>query len=430
MAETERRKDEIRAAMKARRKAVTPEARKAAGRALSQRLFVTDRNLGRAITKKGPIAVYLASKDEIDLADFIVAALSFGCTLVAPRWNGTEYELVRVEGLETLVKGPHGIFEPPAGTVVRPKDVRAWLVPGLAFTRKGGRLGYGGGWYDRLLREVPKRVLKIGVAYTFQLVDELPTEPHDIRLTSVACCDDLADVKPLIVPPEEVGRKQSFWTLKWEPDSRVADAAHALLEARPYTWGVGLWSSVEVEAIAKRCAEILTDAYQSSVANLIPKDTIGGINRLERFGDLGDVEALIEIEREFRCEIPEDKLRPELTFAEFVELVRTGRGKAVRTEKPHGPIYRIFAAMWRWGGQWAVFACLCGLPVVLPLDMFRRYRATGYLTGGIHVEMIVLAMMICGVIDACCKPSNGKLRRHWEALFESPRQKGRSESIR
>jgi 5-formyltetrahydrofolate cyclo-ligase len=92
------------------------------------------------------------------------------------------------------VKGPHGILEPSAGPVVRPRDVRAWLVPGLAFTRKGGRLGYGGGWYDRLLCKVPKRVPKIGIAYAFQLVDELPTEPHDICLTSVVSCDDLADV--------------------------------------------------------------------------------------------------------------------------------------------------------------------------------------------------------------------------------------------
>ena len=187
-------KDEIRRTMRARRKAVTPAARAAAGKALSKRLFITDRDLGKALSKKGPIAIYLATKDEIDLTDFISAALSFGCVLVAPRWNGTAYELVRIENLEMLVKGPHGILEPSAGPVVRPRDVRAWLVPGLAFTRKGGRLGYGGGWYDRLLCKLPKRVPKIGVAYAFQLVDELPTEPHDIRLTSVVSCDDLVDV--------------------------------------------------------------------------------------------------------------------------------------------------------------------------------------------------------------------------------------------
>ena len=194
------RKNEIRAAMKSRRKAVTPVARTAVSKALTKLLFVENRELGAAIARKGPIAVYLALKEEIDLTDFITAALSVECVLVAPRWNGTEYELVRIENLETLVKGPHGILEPPAGPVVCPRDVRAWLVPGLAFTKKGGRLGYGGGWYDRFLCEVSKRVPRIGVAYAFQLMDALPTEPHDIRLTSVESCEDLSDAKPLVVP--------------------------------------------------------------------------------------------------------------------------------------------------------------------------------------------------------------------------------------
>ena len=178
-------KNMIRAEMRTRRKAVTPEARAAAGKELSLRLIVDERALGAAISAKGPIAVYLASKEEIDLADFITAALSFGCAVVAPRWNGTDYELVRLQDFATLVKGPHGILEPPAGSAVRPEDVRAWLVPGLAFTKDGGRLGYGGGWYDRLLCRAAKQTPKIGIAYGFQLVDELPTEPHDVRLTSV-----------------------------------------------------------------------------------------------------------------------------------------------------------------------------------------------------------------------------------------------------
>ena len=178
-------KNVIRAEMRTRRKTVTPEARAAAGKELSRRLIVDERALGAAISAKGPIAVYLASKEEIDLADFITAALSFGCAVFAPRWNGTDYELVRLQDFATLVKGPHGILEPPAGPAVRPEDVRAWLVPGLAFTKDGGRLGYGGGWYDRLLCRTAQQTPKIGIAYGFQLVDELPTEPHDVRLTSV-----------------------------------------------------------------------------------------------------------------------------------------------------------------------------------------------------------------------------------------------------
>lgn len=178
-------KNRIRQAIRARRKAVTPETRLAAGVALSRRLLADHPGIRQAVAEKGPVAVYLASKDEIDLADFISAALSAGCTVVAPRWNGTDYELVPVVDLAKLVPGLHGILEPSAGPVIRPADVCAWLVPGLAFTKDGCRLGYGGGWYDRLLAQVPKHIPRIGIAYDFQLMDELPSEPHDIRLTDV-----------------------------------------------------------------------------------------------------------------------------------------------------------------------------------------------------------------------------------------------------
>lgn len=180
-----RSKAEIRAAMRARRKKVSPEARASVGKELSKRLLTENRELGAALAQKGPIAVYLASKEEIDLSEFIAAALSIGCVLVAPRWNGVDYELVHLGDLNMLVKGPHGILEPPKGEVMRPEDVRAWLVPGLSFTKDGGRLGYGGGWYDRLLGKASANSPKIGIAYDFQVVRKLPSEPHDIRLTSI-----------------------------------------------------------------------------------------------------------------------------------------------------------------------------------------------------------------------------------------------------
>ena len=78
-----------------------------------------------------------------------------------------------------------GILEPAEAEIVSPKEVEAWLVPGLAFTRSGKRLGYGGGWYDRLLAEAPKDVVKLGIAHVFQVVDDLPSEPHDILLSGV-----------------------------------------------------------------------------------------------------------------------------------------------------------------------------------------------------------------------------------------------------
>ena len=174
--------------MRERRRALTPEARRAASEIICAKLAALD--------FRSSIAVYLASPQEIDLSPFIRKTLESGVKVVAPRWNGETYELAALKGLDVahLRQGQMGILEPAEAEIVSPKEVGIWLVPGLAFTRNGKRLGYGGGWYDRLLCKVPKRVPKIGIAYAFQLVDELPTEPHDIRLTSVVSCDDLADV--------------------------------------------------------------------------------------------------------------------------------------------------------------------------------------------------------------------------------------------
>ena len=84
------------------------------------------------------------------------------------------------------------ILEPAEAEIVRPSDVAVWIVPGLAFTRDGKRLGYGGGWYDRFLASARKDALKIGVAHKFQILDNLPYEPHDILLNCV-----ITDTKPI-----------------------------------------------------------------------------------------------------------------------------------------------------------------------------------------------------------------------------------------
>ena len=184
-----KRKGEIRAVMKARRKALTPEARRAASEIICAKLAV-DTDIGLRIDPFdgwSPVAVYLASSQEIDLSPFIRKMLATGVKVVAPRWNGETYELAVLKGLDDahLRKGPMGILEPAEAEIVSPEDVEVWLVPGLAFTRNGKRLGYGGGWYDRLLADAPKTAWKIGIAHAFQVVDDLPSEPHDIMLSKV-----------------------------------------------------------------------------------------------------------------------------------------------------------------------------------------------------------------------------------------------------
>lgn len=174
-------KNEIRRMMRMRRRALSADERARAAAVICDRV---------ANLPAGAVcAVYLSSPDEIDLTGAIEKFLDRGVVVVAPRWNGKMYELAKLKSLSEgdLRAGPMGIREPKDADIVPPGTVEVWFVPGLAFTEDGRRLGYGGGWYDRLMAEAKGGARKIGIAYGFQVVEDLPSEPHDIRLTSVIC---------------------------------------------------------------------------------------------------------------------------------------------------------------------------------------------------------------------------------------------------
>lgn len=179
--------------MRRRRKALPADTKSRAASAVCRRIAASKdvRRLLDPSAGGGALAVYLASPDEIDLSEAILTMLGRGVTVVAPRWNGETYELAKLKGLDgdSLRTGPMGILEPADADIVLPQRVAVWLVPGLAFTRDGGRLGYGGGWYDRLMASADERSLKLGIACSFQIVDSLPSEPHDIKLDEVIAPD-------------------------------------------------------------------------------------------------------------------------------------------------------------------------------------------------------------------------------------------------
>lgn len=94
---------------------------------------------------------------------------------------------------DALAPGFRGIPEPQGGEEVIPTARDLMLLPGLAFSLAGDRLGYGGGYYDRYLAALPQKPLLCGLCYDLQVVDALPREPHDIRLD-------------LLVTPHEICR--------------------------------------------------------------------------------------------------------------------------------------------------------------------------------------------------------------------------------
>lgn len=91
--------------------------------------------------------------------------------------------------------GPHGIPEPVSGPFVRPTGDVCAVVPGLAFDDHGGRLGYGAGFYDRLLAECARgsRMTAVGVCFDFQLQARLPQETWDYAVDWVVTEKRLID---------------------------------------------------------------------------------------------------------------------------------------------------------------------------------------------------------------------------------------------
>ena len=91
--------------------------------------------------------------------------------------NGVNLEILPYDE-SRLELGSFHIEEPTGDNVVNPEDIELIVVPAVAYDRKGNRLGRGKGFYDRLLQTT--KATKVGIGYEFQLVDEVPVEPHDV----------------------------------------------------------------------------------------------------------------------------------------------------------------------------------------------------------------------------------------------------------
>jgi len=132
------------------------------------------------------IALYSAIYNEV-LTDTVAGwALDSGKTVAYPRVAGEYLEFVEIASLVDLTPGSFGVLEPSAGNLVTPASLDLVVVPGVVFDRAGHRLGYGRGYYDRVLDECRQDCKKVGFAYQFQVVESLPVvEEHDRTLSAL-----------------------------------------------------------------------------------------------------------------------------------------------------------------------------------------------------------------------------------------------------
>jgi len=174
-------KQSIRDYARAARTAIAPEQRTVHAGAAAGRLTTLPEALAARL-----VLAYIAMPEELDPAPAVQSLTARGVTVAYPRVAGPgalTLHLVRTDAdLETA---RFGLLQPTiASPPVDPADVDLVIVPGLAFDALGGRVGFGGGYYDRLLARMP-HALRVGYSYDEQLVGHVPHEPHDTHMDVV-----------------------------------------------------------------------------------------------------------------------------------------------------------------------------------------------------------------------------------------------------
>ena len=170
--------------MLAGRDRLSPAERATLSRAIVERFWSLPE-----VANIGSIQCFLSTKSEVETGTVIDTARRRGLLVAVPITDVEAHRLTLSEfsSLDALVPGPFGILEPRRGarTPVPVDQVDAFVVPGIAFDASGNRLGWGAGYYDRLLADRRPEAPVIALAYECQIVRAIPPEGHDIAVSVI-----------------------------------------------------------------------------------------------------------------------------------------------------------------------------------------------------------------------------------------------------
>lgn len=152
---------------------------------LSEKIFNNLRNHS-FFCNSAHVMVYLDFKNEVKTDSIINYCLENNKKVYIPICIPETHELCisRITSLKELQSGHFGIREPKA-EYIRLSDsslVDLVLVPGVVFDSSGNRIGFGAGYYDRFMRRLESGVIKVGLAYAFQIADSIPSDEYDIPM--------------------------------------------------------------------------------------------------------------------------------------------------------------------------------------------------------------------------------------------------------
>jgi len=132
------------------------------------------------------ILFYASFRSEVDTIDTIKLSLKMGKIIVLPKVDkeNNKLNLYEIKDFNELARGYMWILEPsvPDDRSRSLSDIDLIIIPGAVFDVNGNRLGYGAGFYDKLLSTMEKKILLVAPAYDEQIVEKIPAEPHDVTV--------------------------------------------------------------------------------------------------------------------------------------------------------------------------------------------------------------------------------------------------------
>ncbi len=171
-------KSDLRARMRAARRALPPADVQAFSDAIAERVAALP-----AFVRARRVGCYMALPHEVQTKELIERCRGAGKTVCVPAREAGGYVFARLDEGVATAAGPHGIVQPAEVRPVAPGEMDLVIVPAVAYDRAGRRLGHGGGHYDRLLSACPG--VKVGVAFDVQMVETVPQDAGDVPVDVV-----------------------------------------------------------------------------------------------------------------------------------------------------------------------------------------------------------------------------------------------------
>ena len=147
----------------------------------------------KAFIDASSVALYFPVNGEVDTTETFKKCIDLEKKVFFPKTRGSGLIFLRTRNVEELTPGAFAIPEPPADAErARNDELDLVLVPGVAFDFSGNRIGYGKGFYDRFLKDIPRRA-RFGLAYRFQVLKSVPSRETDVKAGRIITEDGAID---------------------------------------------------------------------------------------------------------------------------------------------------------------------------------------------------------------------------------------------